>query len=127
MAHVDYSYYTTDYFGDILTENDFNKYEKKAEVMLNQYTFNRIKEDMQISDNIKYCLCRLMDIIFENDKKNKLYNSNYASETTAEYSVTYNKKSEIKNDFKLDIKEAINMLSNTDDGWLLYRGNVYVH
>lgn len=43
MPYTTYEYYAKDFYGDIIPQESFSKYELKARFELDRYTFGRIK------------------------------------------------------------------------------------
>ncbi|WP_236897001.1 hypothetical protein [Clostridium beijerinckii] len=94
MAYVDYTYYTETFGSATIPETDFNKYERKARVSLDNFTFDRIKNDETlIDDNVKDCMCEMMEKACSIDQENDMTNDGtgklVASETTDNHSITY--------------------------------------
>jgi hypothetical protein len=70
MAYVDYTYYTETFGSTTIPESDFNKYERKARVSLDSFTFDRIKNDETLmDDNVKDCMCEMMEKAFSIDQE----------------------------------------------------------
>lgn len=113
--YVDYEFYKTEWHGK-LAQEDFDKLELQARIVVDLYTLNRIKELEVISEKVKYAVCELIDYMSkleENDGKE------IASETVDKYSVTYvtsNDKDTVKAKQKDIIKK---WLAHTG---LMYRG-----
>ena len=63
MAIVDYEYYTADFMGLSVDEADFPQFEKWAEMVIKQATFNRVNETtfpnlpVQIQEAVKNAIC----------------------------------------------------------------------
>lgn len=115
MAYLDYSYYRDSFGGSAIPETSFNSYERKARILLDYVTFNRIKDDESlIDDTIKDCLCEVMEC-----KKN-IDNSGgiKSAESVDKVSVTY-----VVNPNDTEFSKCYNIikmyLGNTN---LLYRG-----
>ena len=98
---VDYKYYIEDFGGEkISTESDFKRTINLAETHLCNFTFNRIKNDVENEHLIKSCICEMCDAIYDmtlkdNGKVKKSDNSTVndgkivKSENTDGYSVSY--------------------------------------
>jgi hypothetical protein len=94
MAYVDYTYYTETFGSATIPETDFNKYERKSRIQLDNFTFDRIKNDETlIDDNVKDCMCEMMEKAYSIDQENDMTNDGtgklVASETTDNHSITY--------------------------------------
>lgn len=89
--YVDFTYYSTTYGGTSILADSFNSYERKARVFLDNITFNRLKvDDTLITDNVKDCLCDIMECNFKLDQEEKATDGKLiASETTGNTSQTY--------------------------------------
>lgn len=72
--------------GGKLEEMPFNLLETKAQKILDEQTFSRLKKIAEIPSEVKICLYDLIDRL---DKTNEQTNSNIASENIDGYSVTY--------------------------------------
>ena len=46
MAYTDYQFYTTKYFGDAVTEEEFSKYAERASERLDRITFGRLEDGL---------------------------------------------------------------------------------
>lgn len=71
---VNYTYYTTDYGGSILTESEFNKNAFKACNYISQLTLLRVTDTTIVSfppdiiTKIKKCACELAEVYFYKSK-----------------------------------------------------------
>ena len=63
MPYTTYEYYAKDFYGDIIPQESFSKYELKARFELDRYTFGRIK-GLSITSSIEQCMCELMEYLF---------------------------------------------------------------
>ncbi|WP_050636182.1 hypothetical protein [Candidatus Stoquefichus sp. SB1] len=136
--YADYEFYTTKYFGELVSDTEYPKYELKARDELNYYTRMRIpfvNEDKM--NKVKMCECKLIDLLYNYDqevKKIKEYEDKsiqgvVASETVGKQSVSYQKAT--LRDIKVVEKERDEMISkiirkNLSMTGLLYRGIGYV-
>lgn len=88
MVYADYQYYTDEYCGTKLTENEFPKYAKRASAEIVHATFGRLEklETSQITDAIKDCMCDVAE-------KMKYFETSAGAEVASEnndgYSVSY--------------------------------------
>lgn len=70
--YVDYGYYESNYLlgrETVVPENDFPFWEKQAQRVLNQYTFNRlVLATGLLTDEVKDCTCELTELLYQADK-----------------------------------------------------------
>lgn len=73
MAYVDFTYYAdavNGFGGTAILEPNFNKYERKARVFLDNITFNRLQIDNTlVTESVKNAICEIMECNFNLDKK----------------------------------------------------------
>ena len=136
--YADYEFYTTEYFGELVSDTEYPKYELRAREELDYYTRMRIPF---ISDDkmnkVKMCECKLIDLLYDYDhevKKIKEYEDKsiqgiVASETVGKQSVSYQKTT--LRDIKTVEQECDEMISkiirkDLSMTGLLYRGVGYV-
>ena len=105
--YLDYNFYESKYDGKISHE-DFIGLELKAAAVINYYTSHRIKE---VDDNIKFCMCELIDNIKEDEEKE------IASESVGSYSVSYVNKGNTSN-----TKNQKSIIAKWLPSNLIYRG-----
>ena len=85
---VDYKYYIEDFGGEkISTESDFKRTINLAETHLCNFTFNRIKNDVENEHLIKSCICEMCDAIYDMTLKDN--GKVKKSANTDGYSVSY--------------------------------------
>lgn len=136
--YADYEFYTTEYFGELVSDTEYPKYELKARDELDYYTRMRIpfiNEDKM--NKVKMCECKLIDLLYSYDqevKKIKEYEDKsiqgvVASETVGKQSVSYQKAT--LRDIKTVEQERDEMISkiirkDLSMTGLLYRGVNYV-
>lgn len=85
---VDYSYYIEDFGGEkISSESDFKRIRNLAETHLCNFTFSRIKNDVENEHLIKSCICEMCDTIYDMTLKDG--GKVKKSENTDGYSVSY--------------------------------------
>lgn len=105
MTYVDYEFYKETYHGT-LANDTFLSLVNKAQKKVDYYTFGRINK-YTIDDNVKYCICEVIDKVSE-------YDPLVISETNDGFSQTYASNS----DFYKEIQKIVSMyLPN-----LCYRG-----
>lgn len=70
--YANYGYYKSNYLLDrepVVPENDFPFWEKQAQRILNQYTFNRlVLATGLLTDEVKDCTCELTELLYQADK-----------------------------------------------------------
>ncbi|MCR0259979.1 MAG: hypothetical protein ACLUQK_03355 [Clostridium sp.] len=86
MPYTTYEFYTRDFYGDMIPQESFSKYELKARFELDRYTFGRVK-GLPITTVIEQCMCELMEYLFANDHRAK--GNGISSESTDGHSVTF--------------------------------------
>lgn len=64
---TNYEFYTSKYFGDIIPETVFEKYESRAEDDLNELTFGRIKGLDEYTEEIQKAVCALSELNYQID------------------------------------------------------------
>ena len=66
MVDISYSYYTDEYKGSSVNENEFPRLLETAKIYVSNRTFGNadyIDEGNQYADRVKFTLCSVMDII----------------------------------------------------------------
>lgn len=136
--YADYEFYITKYFGELVSDTEYPKYELRAREELDYYTRMRIPfiNDGKMN-KVKMCECKLVDLLYSYDqevKKIKEYEDKsiqgiVASETVGKQSVSYQKT--VLRDIKTVEKERDEMIGKTirkdlSMTGLLYRGVGYV-
>lgn len=115
---VDYSYYQSEYFGDKIKQEEFTKYESKAQKKVASFTFNRIYYLDDFDTNIKDCICEIAEAIYSNDQLKTIQSSLVSSESTDGHSVTYREPKKEK-DLTVDLYQIARSYLPCD---LLYVG-----
>lgn len=113
---MDYEWYKTQYFGNLVDETAFNRNIIWATALLDQITFWRLKQIENVPDCVKDALCSAVEkmVLFRKRKEQDL-----ASESNDGYSVSYasaGRLDELKSEVVSDMRTY---LSGTG---LLYRG-----
>lgn len=126
--YVDFDYYSTEYGGTAIDTNSFKTYERKARVKLDEFTFDRLKNDATLIDNtVKDCLCEMMEKTFSLEQETaategKIISSESVDGHNVTYAISDSEKNEIDRS-KVDKIKLYNVakeyLGNTG---LLYRG-----
>ncbi len=60
-----YDFYTGKYYGDIIPEVDFTRYESRAVDDLNDFTFGRLKGKPEYTDEEQKAVCALAEINYQ--------------------------------------------------------------
>lgn len=90
---LDYNFYKDEYGGE-LTEQEFKRSKLHAEALVNLHTFNRLKDISQIPNEVKYCICELID--YSNYQTDN-YGKDIVSETVGTHSKTYAQNNRVTN------------------------------
>lgn len=128
--YIDYEFYKNN-GGNLISEDDFERYAEKADNTVSIYTFDRVN-DITINrfppllvSKIKKCACELADLYFEIDKVNNKYlgtDSNdkitgiVKSETAGAVSKTYDNSAVAENFLNSATVNA--KIKNIIDSWL---------
>lgn len=96
MTYCDYDFYVTEYYGNIITESDFIRFASRATDKLNYLTLNRISYANDLGlflylgdiindatvEKIKKCVCRLAEVLYEIDLREKTNRETIGFEST---------------------------------------------
>jgi len=94
---VDYGFYTNDYSGTLVKQDDFSFFSKKAMKEIQKNCNKKLcKED--ITDEVKYVACELIDYLYSN---RHALDKNLSSVSVDGVSESYNTKEEIKSQKKV--------------------------
>lgn len=132
MPYVDYKYYTEQFFGNLIPENEFNKKALEASSKVNYYTVGNI-DNNNIPIKVKNATCSIAELLYTQEKlkisitNQTADNKQIASETLGPRSITYlNNSSEISkqilSDSDLNIQIRNICHEYLDDTGLMYRG-----
>lgn len=70
--YAEYSYYETGYLlgkAPVVPEKEFAYWEKRAEQVMNAYTFSRLASNFGlITDEVKDCACELAELLYQADR-----------------------------------------------------------
>lgn len=137
--YADYEFYSTKYLGELVSEDDYPKYEMRARDELDYYTRMRIPfvKDENKMERVKMCECKLIDLLFNYDQElaeikeyeDRTIEGVISSETVGKHSISYQKASlrnkvDVEKERSKKIKELI--YKNLFMTGLLYRGLSYV-
>lgn len=95
---ITYEFYTDTYYGDVIPEDAFNKFASRAYDKFNYLTFNHVSYikdtdefeydgdllDDAIVEKIRKCVCRLAEILYEIDVREKSNRETIGYETTGD-------------------------------------------
>lgn len=89
--YIDFIYYSTNFGGSLIAESDFVKFERKARVNLDIFTFDRLKNDNTlIDDTVKECLCDMMECSYKLEQQEAATDGKLiSSESVDGHNVTY--------------------------------------
>ena len=129
MAYADYTFYTTVYLGNVISQTDFPRLAERATEVINAIIGDKITADV-ISDatvytNIKKANCALAEqIYYETSGANAIGGaSNISSLKAGEETISYNTSKSAyelqKDKYKVVLSTLSKYLSNTN---LLYMG-----
>lgn len=116
MEYASYKYYVEEYGGS-LSEDEFNRFSRKASAYIDTITFNRAAKAMSgmFAGRIKEACCGVVDVMMKNENGGGI-----ASETNDGISVTYvSSGDEKKSPEQRLYSEALIYLGTTG---LMYRG-----
>ena len=75
MAYTDYQFYTTKYFGDAVTEEEFPKYAERASERVDSITFDRLAdglpEDVRANTKVQKAVCAVAEALHQIDSIRK--------------------------------------------------------
>lgn len=86
--YVDYAYYASEYGGEIIPEEKFSGYERRAEAYIRKITYVRGDIFSMESDMVKDAVCAVADVYCSYDQKQASAGM-VKSENNDGYSVTY--------------------------------------
>jgi hypothetical protein len=91
MAYIDFTYYQTTFGGTTIPETDFLRYERKARIALDNFTFDRLKKDSTLIDDlVRDCMCEMMEKAYSIEQEEAATEGKLiASESVDGHSVTY--------------------------------------
>lgn len=128
--YADFNFYTTQYGGTLISEDEFNRYSRRAAVFMDYYTRNKLKayyDQAEDKTAIQMCACELAECysLIEQTKAQSISNGGeLQSESVGSYSRTFRSGAEIE--AYLNAKMAGVMQMYLLSTGLLYRGVNYV-
>lgn len=71
MAYTTYEFYTNEYYGDVIPDTAFPKWNDRASIKLDQLTFGKIDADAiaEYGEKIQKATCALADLLYQIDYK----------------------------------------------------------
>lgn len=115
--YTTYEFYKEDFYGDVIPQESFSKFELKARFELDRFTFGRLKGLHEISGVVQMCMCELMEYLYADASRQR--GNGISSESTDGYSVTFQKDKSSAVMVKEMYQIACKHLADTN---LLYRG-----
>ena len=98
----------------------FSFYIREASRILDQYTFGRLDEMDEVSDEVKLCCCELAELGYQQEAKAKQTEGGKTSEKVGTYSVTFASEQEFAQAAAMQTRRILaKWLGNTG---LLYQG-----
>lgn len=128
MTLVDYNYYSNNYKGTVIPQDSFDNMAIKASSIVNLNTYMRIKEESQITKDVKDATCEVAELLFNQETlKNKLLQSSVesgdiASESLGPHSITYINKASIQKEELLTEEEKDKQAYNICYKYLIMTG-----
>ena len=122
MVEITYSYYTDEYVGNSVTEEEFPKLLKLAKIHISNRTFgnsDKVEEDNPNADRVKYAVCSVIDTLKAHTDGSGIQHGVLTSESVGNWSRSYK-----VTDKGATLEDIVNdkiytLLSGTD---LLYGG-----
>lgn len=75
MAYTTYDFYMNKFGGSTIQEQEFEKWERRAEIVINRHTFQRLRtnypEDEYSDEMIQMAICAIAEDIYEIEKYQK--------------------------------------------------------
>ena len=65
---VTYDYYETTFLSEkssLISENDFARWERQAEIEIDAITHGRLSRLTEASDRVKLCICTVMELLYQ--------------------------------------------------------------
>jgi len=115
MTYADYKYYTEEFCGTLIPQNDFPYFAARASEYIDWQTFGRLEKVIpeEYEAKVRSCCCALAESEYSFNRK-----ADISSEKNGIYSVTYQAKSSAEHN-AAKIRIISRYLGNTG---LLYRG-----
>lgn len=126
MAYADYDFYLETYYGNVLSDEDFDRCAARASDYIDYITMGKAKTYADPDDAVKKCCCALAEQYQGiTAAKASIAAGELASETVGSHSVSYRSGAEVSAALKSELWDiALGYLLNTG---LLYRGVPCIH
>lgn len=111
MVYADLIFYTEDYCGSVIPEDEFNNYALKSSKRIEFYTGSI--EDGELTDDIKFAACEVADILYQDE-----VHGNIKYERNDGYWVSYDEGTCVDESIEKCIKTWLS------GSGLLYRGRM---
>lgn len=112
---TEFEFYQSQFYGDLIPQEQWNKYSHRAKTKVDFLTFGRTIKMDPLTSEVNSCICAIAEYLFNDDMIN---NGSISSESTDGHSVTYVQKTNVQKES--DLKSiAIEYLANTG---LMYPG-----
>lgn len=85
-AYADYNYYTTQYYGDRIPEDVFQRYARWSSALIDRLTSGRIRQMESVPDCVRDAMCAAADVYYLEKKKGE---NLIRSESNDGYSVSF--------------------------------------
>ena len=121
---TDYSFYKDVFHGDLLTEDNYEKYAARADSWLDQLTYGKYaSSDLseEILRKVKFCECALAELCLSM-ATDAASNPSIEKETVGSHSVTYRGSTDSTSGWSARIRETASRYLMTTG--LLYRGAI---
>ena len=129
MAYADYTFYTTVYLGNVISQNDFTRLAERATEVINAIIGDKITDSViansDVYNNIKKANCALAEQIYYQASSNSSMGvaGNISSLKAGEEMITYNSNKSAYDVQKDRYQSAISILSKYLSGTnLMYMG-----
>lgn len=112
---TDYKFYTSEFYGDLIPQEKWDKYSHRAKTKVDFLTWGRTSNMDPLTSEVNSCICAIAEYLFNDDM---IKGGLVSSESTDGHSVTYAQKTNLQKES--DLKAiAIEYLANTG---LMYPG-----
>lgn len=131
MIITTWDFYQNEYYGDVITESLFDKYQAKAIDKLQMICFNRINEETinQYETAISKAICAIMDVLFQIDEAAKNVNDpkagNVKSMSSGSESISFGNNETIYMKVMSDMVAQRKLLRDTACEYLADTGLMY--
>ncbi len=130
MVYADYNFYKTEYLGNSIKEEDFDRLALRASQFLDYYTMGKAKNAVGL-ENLKMACCAIADKYQVIENAQKAAEENFAdggslkSESVGSYSVSYQTASEKATAAATSAESAEKSLAATARLYLVGTGLLY--